>query len=64
MKYRLAPTNYDEWLQDRHDNPRIPPGWKILLQQFLRHEESKRAAEVRTRRCNQDEPCTCRWKSG
>ena len=23
MKYRLAPTNYDEWLQDRHDNPSI-----------------------------------------
>jgi len=23
MKYRLAPTNYEEWLQDRHDNPSI-----------------------------------------
>jgi len=23
MKYRLAPSNYDEWLQDRHDNPSI-----------------------------------------
>ena len=23
MKYRLAPANYEEWLQDRHDNPSI-----------------------------------------
>ena len=23
MKYRLAPTKYEEWLQDRHDNPSI-----------------------------------------